>query len=404
MVSPLLVSPSLLSRVLGRERSLFAPAVEQSRAAIAGQLRGSRMLVIGAAGSIGAAMVRELQAWAPACLDLADTDENGLVDLVRAAHASGHALPAESTIAALDFTGPEFAALLRARPRYDFVLNFAALKHVRSESDPFTALRLLRINALAHRETVAALAAHPPRRYFVVSSDKAVRPANLLGASKALMERIGLAGNARVPFSSARFANVAFSRGSLLDGFLQRLGRGEPLSGPSDVRRFFISAPEAAQLCLLGCCVAPAGTIVVPAPDALPPRSFPEIASDVLASFGYTPRACHSAEEAVRAAQMRAADDRQWPCFFSPSDTSGEKDLEEFVGPDEDSRADHAPGVTLVHRPATAAPEALAATVGEIDRLLAAGSWTRPDLVRAVQLSVPEFHHRAADASLYQKL
>jgi hypothetical protein len=350
-------------------------------------------------------MVRELQSWHPACIDLVDTDENGLVDLVREAHASGVPFSRDSAIAALDFTGPEFAPFVRSRPIHDFVLNFAALKHVRSESDPFTAMRMLRVNALSHGAVLALLSERPPQRYFVVSSDKAVRPANLLGASKALMERLALARSAQVPFASARFANVAFSRGSLLDSFLQRLERAEPFAGPSDVRRYFIAREEAAELCLLGCCAIPAGAIVAPPQDErLTLQSFPEIAEKILQHFGFVPLPCTSAAEAVQRARDRKSLDPQWPCFFSPSNTSGEKPTEEFISPGEGWATDPQTGITIIHQPLRAPQSALDTTVSKLEHLLTGRQWTRSDLIEAVRLAVPEFVHAESNGSLHQKL
>lgn len=362
-------------------------------------------MVIGAAGSIGAAVVRALLPYRPDALDLVDTNENGLVEIVRCCHNEGCPLPSGSSAAALDFTGPEFCRFLGSRRPYDYVLNFAALKHVRSESDPFTAMRMLRVNALEHRAVLGSLKTRPPRRYFVVSSDKAVRPANLLGASKAFMERICLDERCGVPFSSARFANVAFSNGSLLDGFLRRIAMGHPLAGPSDIRRYFISETEAAHLCLLGCFCTGAGTILAPAPGQdLGLKTFPDIAQILLEAFGFEPLHCRSAEEAVTMAQERERTDRLWPCFFAPSTATGEKEFEEFVGPGEVCETNSPPQVTTISDPVRADHATIDDAIRSLEELIANGCWVKSDLTRILSSVVPEFCHRERNASLNDQL
>lgn len=239
------VSDRVLSAVLGRGSSFFAEAVQANKSRLAEAIVGRRILVVGAGGSIGSAFVKVLAEYRPAALHLVDLSENSLVHLVRELHGQGIPTPREFATCAVGFDEPEFYSFLESVPPFDYALNFAALKHVRSERDPFTAMRLLRINVLANDALMRRLSDSPPSGYFCVSSDKAVNPASLMGASKAFMERVCLARADSVPFRSARFANVAFSEGSLLQSFCQRLESGQPFAGPQIAANRMRSRPRA---------------------------------------------------------------------------------------------------------------------------------------------------------------
>ncbi len=400
----MMTSPSVLKRILGRETSLFHEATRANADRLRKAISSSRVLVIGAGGSIGSAFVKTLIPYAPAALHLVELNENALVALVRDLHAEGGAPRGEFATYAIGFDEPEFAAFLRARGPFDYVLNFAALKHVRSERDPFTAMRMLRVNVLANRRLVERLAPCPPRRFFCVSSDKAVNPASLMGASKAFMERVGLHYADRVSFSSARFANVAFSAGSLLASFVTRLRRGQPLAAPTDVRRYFISEAEAGELCLLGCFCGRNREIFIPQLRAREDlKTFSEIAEIMLEEQGLRPRYCATAAEAVALARTRRPGD-PWPCVFAPSNTSGEKPFEEFSGADEEVEVGRYPGVSVVVRPRQTPPEVLEEALNELTARRASGGWTKEDLVATVRRVTPEFQHVERHADLDHKL
>jgi nucleoside-diphosphate-sugar epimerase len=395
----------LIARVLGRDRSLFAGTLATAAASIAEAVAGRRLLVIGAAGSIGSAVALRLAETEAAYIFFSDTNENGLAELARSLRSAPRPPRAELVFSALDFTGPEFEAAHDALPPFDYVLNFAALKHVRSESDPFTAFRMLRVNATAHRAALRRLEPHPPVRYFVVSTDKAVCPASLLGASKSLMERICLE-NSTVPFSSARFANVAFSQGSLPEAFLHRISRGEALAGPSNIRRYFISPEEAADLCMLACFSIAPGQILSPIPNSpgMHPLDFPSIAALLLSEMGLRPKLCSDEEQARKLAASSNTASTEWPCYFSPADTSGEKEIEEFYLPEEAPDPSSPEGLAILTSPKRAPVGAIDETLARLDTMLAAHRWTKADLIAAVSISVPEFSHIETHRSLFQKL
>jgi nucleoside-diphosphate-sugar epimerase len=400
-----MIPPKLLARVLGRGRSLFADAILQRQNELRQAIGSSRVLVIGAGGSIGATFVKVLAPYQPSALHLVDLSENGLVALVRDLQAEQLAPPAGFATYAVGFDEIEFYHYLRSVPRFDYILNFAALKHVRSERDPFTAMRLLRTNVLANHDLLASLGSLAPRRYFCVSSDKAVNPASLMGASKAFMERVCLDYSGEIPFSSARFANVAFSEGSLLQSFCQRIERGQPLAAPNDVRRYFISHQEAGQLCLLSCFLGANREIFTPGPQAdLPLKTLSEIGALVLEEYGRVPLLCDSAQEALRRARETPAPGAAWPCYFAPSDTAGEKPVEEFRAAGEMADGARHPNINVITRPQTAARQTIATAVKQLKKWRQAGGWTKADLFKAVQSVVPEFTPLARDASLDDKL
>jgi FlaA1/EpsC-like NDP-sugar epimerase len=400
-----MIPPKLLARILGRNRSLFADAISERQKDLRKAIGSSRLLVIGAAGSIGATFVKALAPYRPAALHLVDLSENNLVALVRDLHGEQLVSPNEFATYAIGFDESEFHQYLRSVPRFDYILNFAALKHVRSERDAFTAMRLLRVNVLANYDLLTALDTLSPSRYFCISSDKAVNPASLLGASKAFMERVCLDQADRIPFSSTRFANVAFSEGSLLQSFCQRIERGQPLAAPSDVRRYFISHEEAGQLCLLGSFLTGNREIVTPTLQAnLDLKTFSEIGAMILEEYGYVPLLCDSEQEALARARKPITPGDAWPCYFTPSNTAGEKRVEEFCGAGETVDSGRYPNINVVTNPQTSPHETVDAAVRQLKKLRQMGRWTKDELFGAVQSVVPEFAHLAREANLDEKL
>ena len=293
------MNEELLSRILKRSGSMFAEDLESHRAQIEACIRGARIMVIGAAGSIGSAFVRQLVAFRPAALHLVDISENNLVEVVRDLRSALISLPEDFKTFAVAMGSLEFDRLLDAERAYDYVINFSALKHVRSEKDPFSLMRMVHTNVEAVKALLDRLVGTSTRKHFSVSSDKAANPANIMGATKIFMERVLLNYADRIPFSTARFANVAFSDGSLLHGFLQRLAKGQPFAAPYDVRRYFISHEEAGQLCLLSCFLGENRDIYFPKLDeGSDLLTFAEIAVMVLEAHGFEPDLCASEEEA----------------------------------------------------------------------------------------------------------
>jgi FlaA1/EpsC-like NDP-sugar epimerase len=401
-VTGVMPSRSDLARLVAqRSDSMFAPDVAQSADGIAEAIEGRRVLVIGGAGSIGSATVGEIARYKPHQLHVVDVDENGLTELVRDLRSRG--VPDSRTelrTTPLDFGGPVMRRLLEESGGYDVVLNFAAVKHVRSEKDVYSLLRMLEINVLYARRLLGWLADRGVPRYFAVSTDKAANPVNLMGATKRAMELVML--DQRVPqvVTSARFANVAFSNGSLLDGWLRRLEKRQPWATPSATRRYFVTPEESGQLCLLAATRARDRRIVIP---ALNPerhlRDLFEVAQEVLDALGLTPIICDT-EEQARSEMQRVGDSRRWPLLVTPLDTAGEKEFEEFAGTDD---VVHDEGFRQVRTLSTSIPDA-----SKIDELLArtagflqAGDRvTSRDIIDCVRGVVPGLAHRESDKSL----
>lgn len=394
----------LLARILGRENSLFQEDIEENLASLRAAIQGSRVLVIGAAGSIGSAFVKQLVPWLPSALHLVDPSENNLVELVRDLRSSRLPLPEPLQTYAIAMGSIEFQRYAATQKPFDYVVNFAALKHVRSERDPFSLMRMLDTNVLALEQTLTHLTTQPPKNFFSVSSDKAVNPASLMGASKAFMERLMVAFSASVPCSTARFANVAFSDGSLLHGFLCRLEKRQPLSAPVDVKRYFISHAEAGQLCLLACFLGGNREVFIPRLDAEADlKTFSEIAILLLAARGLTPEIFTSDQEARDFAEKLQPDASRWPCHFSTSDTSGEKPFEEFVGQNETVDSHRFKHIDVVSLP-KAQDNDLVQILAEIKAIRAEKSWEIHDMVQAIGRAVPEFKHEQRPRNLDQKM
>jgi len=403
------VDPDLLAKVIGRKNSLFAADIESSRADLKEAIRGRKILVIGAAGSIGAAFVRQLIPYKPAALHLIDISENGLVEIVRELRSSTLEAPQDFRTFSIGMGSPEFRAFVQGSFDYDVVLNFAALKHVRAERDPYSLLRMLNTNFVYLDDFLNNIsAAHSPRQVFSVSSDKSVNPASLLGSSKALMEDVLWKHADRFITTSARFANVAFSAGSLLESFLQRLSKRQPLAAPNDVRRFFISHEEAGELCLLGAFLGESGDIVFP---QLNPQSdmltFSEIALTVLEHFGYEAQYCDSEFEARETASSLTGDQNSaWPVYFSASDTSGEKMLEEFHSDDESVSQGRWDSVGVVSNPVLGA-ELVAKLDTCLDELRASthdSRLSKQNLVSIIQPLMPSLAHVETGKNLDEKM
>lgn len=395
----------ILPKILGRKESFLQADVDSARVAIESALENKRVLVIGAAGSIGAAFTRVLVDYEVAGLHLVDISENNLAELVRDFRSSGAALPVDFQTFAIDFSGPEMRALL-GMEAYDYVLNFAAMKHVRSERDPLTLMRLLEVNVLANDQLIQnLLETNPPTRVFAVSSDKAVRSANLMGGSKAFMERVFLARANELPFGSARFANVAFSDGSLLYSFLRRLELRQPISAPNDVRRYFITHREAGELCLLGAFTGGNREIVFPKfrldSDMM---TFAEIARVFLRAHGYEPYECGSEEEARARSLDLTSSSKEWPCWFTGSDTTGEKAFEEFSYPDETVDLARFEQVGIVTKPRYDGAEVVRDAINLVSDMRKTGQWDKVGILNAVRLAVPELDHIERGRNLDQKM
>lgn len=318
--------------VTKRPSSMFLGDIEANREALERGIGSKSVLVIGGAGSIGSSFIKALLPFRPARLVVVDTNENALAELTRDLRSTrGMFVPEDYVPYPMDFSSPVFEKMFRARGGFDIVGNFSAHKHVRSEKDIYSVEALLQNNVLHARRLLDLLAAYPPQAYFCVSTDKAANPVNIMGASKRIMEDVIFSYSDRFPVKTARFANVAFSNGSLPAGFLARISKLQPLSAPSDVRRFFVSPEESGQICLLSCVLGENRAIFFPKLDEAQMMTFDAIGTELLKAYGYEVLACASDAEAIEAAQALKQGSHRYPVHYALSDTSGEKPFEEFV-------------------------------------------------------------------------
>lgn len=379
--------------LIGRDRELFSRDVEKNQSEIDRLIQENRFLVIGGAGSIGKAVVKEVFKRNPLKLHVVDISENNLVELVRDLRSTYGYINGDFQTFALDVGSKIYDAFIQADGKYDYVLNLSALKHVRSEKDPYTLMRMLEVNVLNTIKTVEQSIAGGAKKYFCVSTDKAANPVNLMGASKRIMEMYLADLGTRISISSARFANVAFSDGSLLHSFEERLKQNHPIVAPTDVKRYFVTPRESGILCLMSCLFGENGEIYFPKLDEEEHLiSFTEIADKFLKARGYQPVYCKSEEEA-RESVLKLKAQQQWPCFYSSSDTTGEKAFEEFYTQNEDITLDTYVDLGIVRQNLSADKNTLAAFQQSIKSMIDRGNWSKEELIGLFHSLLPELDY-----------
>lgn len=395
-----------IEQIIGREKPLFVEDIARHESTLREALKGSRVLLIGGAGSIGKEVAKELFRRNPAALHVIDLSENNLVELVRELRSTMGYMDGETKFMPLDMAGPEIACFLSSQAGYDYVLNLAAMKHVRSEKDAYCLMRMVRTNVIETLAICARAQQMGAKKYFAVSTDKAKNPANLMGATKRIMEEALFREGAKIPISTARFANVAFSDGSLLHGFRQRVLLRQPISAPRDVRRYFVTGPESGQLCLASLILGCNREIFFPKLDADESMlTFSEIAVRFLAGQGFKAREVSSEEEArARADEMISAG--EWPCYFFDSDTAGEKPFEEFYSGEDVVAWDRFADIGVIAAPSTTGDSShrIDAFLRCIQDFRTRGSWDKSSLVTAISAACPELSHVDVARSLDDKM
>lgn len=380
--------------LIGRHRALFESDIAGHDAQLRDLVSQARFLVIGGAGSIGQSVTREIFKRNPRALHVVDISENNLVELVRDIRSTLGYNEADFSTFAIDCGSREFEAMIATNVGYDYVLNLSALKHVRSEKDPFTLMRLIEVNILNTIATLQAARDRGATKYFCVSTDKAANPVNMMGASKRIMEMLLMRESLKMPISTARFANVAFSDGSLLHGFNQRISKNQPISAPNDVRRYFVTPQESGELCLMACLLGENRDIFFPKlSEALNLTRFSDIAVRYLRSRGYEPHECATEEEARRCAPKLIAANK-WPVYFFASDTTGEKDFEEFYTGVETLDMDRFDNIGVIRNAPDFDPEKLDNFIAEIERIRSAHTWDKPEIVALFKEMIPGFNHK----------
>jgi UDP-N-acetylglucosamine 4,6-dehydratase len=387
------MTTSLLS-LIGRQTPLFTEDIESFSRELSEIISGASFLVLGGAGSIGQAVSKEVFKRQPKKLHVVDLSENNLTELVRDLRSSFGYLQGEFKTFALDIGSVEYDAFIRADGVYDYVLNLSALKHVRSEKDPFTLMRLLDVNVFQTDKTLQQSIQHGVKKYFCVSTDKASSPVNLMGASKRIMELFLMRRSLEIPVSTARFANVAFSDGSLLHGFQQRLTKHQPIAAPNDIKRYFVTAQESGELCLMSCLFGNNRDIFFPKLNASQHlESFADIAEKYLQNQGYQPYLCATEDEA-RELIHSLPQKGQWPCLFSSSNTTGEKAVEVFYNQADVLDRTRFADMGVIQSPPHFDEAKLNAFSAAIHQLKQAGCWDKTQLVEQFFDLIPDLNYQ----------
>ncbi|GHX97361.1 putative nucleoside-diphosphate sugar epimerase [Vibrio cholerae] len=390
--------------LIGRTDALFTQDIAQHEAELSRIVSQSRFLVLGGAGSIGQAVTKEIFKRHPQKLHVVDISENNMVELVRDIRSSFGYIDGDFQTFALDIGSIEYDAFIKTDGRYDYVLNLSALKHVRSEKDPFTLMRMIDVNVFNTDKTIQQSIDAGVKKYFCVSTDKAANPVNMMGASKRIMEMFLMRKSEQIAISTARFANVAFSDGSLLHGFNQRIQKNQPIVAPNDIKRYFVTPQESGELCLMSCIFGENRDIFFPKlSEALHLITFADIAVKYLKQRGYEPHLCANEDEARELAKTLPAQGK-WPCLFTESDTTGEKDFEEFFTDKEVLDMARFENLGIIKNDPLYQPELLSLFETQIGQMKAAREWTKEQIVDLFFTMIPDFGHKETGKYLDSKM
>jgi UDP-N-acetylglucosamine 4,6-dehydratase len=385
---------SLVLDLIGRSDELFIEDISAHELELQNTINKSSFLVLGGAGSIGQAVTKEIFKRSPRKIHVVDVSENNMVELVRDIRSSFGYIIGDFQTFVLDIGSIEYDAFIKADGKYDYVLNLSALKHVRSEKDPYTLMRMIDVNIFNTEKTMKQAAFKKSKRYFCVSTDKAANPVNMMGASKRIMEMYMMRRSADIDVSTARFANVAFSDGSLLHGFNQRIQKCQPIVAPKDIKRYFITPQESGELCLMSCIFGENRDIFFPKlSESLHLITFADIAVKFLANLGYKPYLCTS-EDQARELVETLPKKGLWPCLFTESDTTGEKDFEEFFTDNETIEMQRFHNLGVIKNEALFVPELIDEFERTIAKLKKNKSWTKDEVLELFFKVIPGFDHK----------
>ena len=390
--------------VICRTTSLFEQDVLNNSEYLSREIEGKSVCVIGGAGSIGSSFIKSVLRFHPKTLVVIDLNENGLVELTRDLRSSHNQyVPVDYRSYTLNFADPIFARIFREEKGFDILANFSAHKHVRSEKDKYSVQALIENNDIKAKKLMDLLCEFPPKHFFCVSTDKAANPVNIMGASKRIMEDLVMAYNDKFKVTTARFANVAFSNGSLPDGWLRRLQKKQPLTAPKDVKRYFVSPEESGQICMLACILGRGGEVFFPKLSEEQMLTFSAICDDFVKSEGFSKKECANDEEAKQYASQMSYDSESYPVVYFTSDTTGEKAYEEFYIPGEKINMERFKALGVIEETKRRPMNEVNSFFDKLEHLFAI-DFTKEEVVNVIKEFVPNFIHEEKGKNLDQKM
>lgn len=391
--------------VTKRPQSMFAADIEANRDMLSREINDKKVCVIGGAGSIGSSFIKAILHFEPKSVVVVDLNENGLAELVRDVRSTeGLFVPDEFRCYTLNFADPIFERIFREEKGFDIVTNFSAHKHVRSEKDRYSVQALIENNDIRAKKLMDLLTVYPPKHFFCVSTDKAANPVNIMGASKRIMEDLVMAYNKYFKVTTARFANVAFSNGSLPDGWLHRLQKKQPLAAPSDVKRYFVSPEESGQICMLACVLGKPGEVFFPKLGEDQMLTFSSICDDFVKAEGFKKKECSSDAEAKQYAKDMSYESETFPVVYFKSDTTGEKAYEEFYVPGEKIDMQRFQALGVVEQTTHHEMTKVNRFFEKLESLFAKKDFTKAEVVEAIKEFIPNFEHEEKGKNLDQKM
>jgi FlaA1/EpsC-like NDP-sugar epimerase len=395
----------IADNVTFRPVSMFAADIEANREALTKEIKDKKVCVIGGAGSIGSSFIKAVLRFEPKSVVVVDLNENGLAELVRDVRSTeGLYVPDEFRCYTLNFADPIFTRIFREEKGFDIVANFSAHKHVRSEKDKYSVQALIENNDIKAKKLMDLLCEYPPKHFFCVSTDKAANPVNIMGASKRIMEDLVMAYNGKFKVTTARFANVAFSNGSLPDGWLHRLQKKQPLAAPNDVKRYFVSPEESGQICMLACILGNGGEVFFPKLGEDQMLTFSSICDEFVKSEGFYKKECANDEEAKRYAHQMSFESDTYPVVYFKSDTTGEKAFEEFYVPGEKIDMQRFQALGVVEQTTRHNMAEVKAFFEKLESVFAKEDFTKAQVVDAIKEFIPNFEHEEKGKNLDQKM
>ena len=395
----------IADHVINRQQSMFSEDIRANKETLQKEIENKSVCVIGGAGSIGSSFIKAILPFRPSKLIVIDLNENGLAELTRDLRSTyGMYVPEEYRTYTLNFADPIFERIFREEKGFDIFANFSAHKHVRSEKDKYSVQALIENNDIKAKRLLDLLAVYPPKHFFCVSTDKAANPVNIMGASKRIMEDMIMAYTSKFKVTTARFANVAFSNGSLPDGWIHRAMLKQPLAAPNDVKRYFVSPEESGQICMLACILGKNGEIYFPKLGEKQMLTFSSICDEYVKALGCKKKQSSTDEEAKKFASDMSFESKEYPVVYFGSDTTGEKAYEEFYVPGEKLDMNRFHSLGVIEEVKVRPMEEIDQFFIEMENIFSQPSFTKEDVVKAIKRFIPNFEHEEKGKNLDQKM